>query len=601
MVCNKCGTRLLFDPDQMLVCPKCNSMGYLYSQDETRKLLKTQLKDKIDYFLDYCKDYKRAELIYILHQNRDNTSPIETFFNRFFSLTYGIGILLRSKQIHHKKKQRRIEIDTLNILFDLCNSLYLDRHHLYFTKWDAVRILNVKKNNQLHVKYTENWLPFYKRQILHGSTVRSMEFRNELEVDLVSERHYRTIILEEIIKKNSEYYKIIKGLDYLQNYLFHYPWGDYLKIGRGVSQTDSFIRLINNFPEKNVLIPRDKILIKKKIKDFIINNWISSQIKSEVFPIVIEIDNKWFLPINFFNILKEIYDIFSSKNRTKYAKYQLELGKSLENRVFHDLKSFNLDFKSPLPTEEPLIRFKDPDDKGFELFDVGAFNHRYKRFYVIECKNKIRINPSNFNPIKLNEYIRDEFNEFRDRDLPKIRKLLDNWNFHDYKIIPIFYNIVPLYGEFVNIGKFQQIDGIYVIQIFAEIGSIIIDNFKKDNASFYEIYYVPKKFRDIITGKEDLKNINYKLTQDLGSLLGQETEKYLLHTGTIKDLILEKEMSDIDIELDYPKTIISINIPPELREKFNKMNLSKNERVSVIVYRNGPYSQILILGKIWKL
>lgn len=585
----------------MLICSECNSLGLLYSKEDTKRLLKEQLIRKIKDFMKFSSDYDLEELIYIFHRNRDKLLPLETFFSRFFSLTYGLGLLLKYQKILSKNQAKNLELGDLNLLFDICRTSYLDRHHLFFARLDAVRILKLKENDLLAVKYTENWLPIYKRQILHGSTVSEPNLRNKLEMDLFAENHYRKIIMEELIEKNPEFEAIAINLDYLQNYLFHFPWGDYLKVGRSIHQIDQFINIINVLPEKNVLFPQDRIIIKRKIKDYIINHWKSTKIKSEAFPIIIEINNKWFLPKVFLNLLKDIYKIFSSKNRSTYGKYQTELGIILENRVFHDLKAYNLDFQAPLPSREKLIRFLDPENKRFELFDVGALDHKFKRFFVIECKNKIKIIPRNYDPIKLNEYIQDEFKEFRDRDLPKIRVLMNKWNFHDYEIIPMFYNFVPLYGEFEDIGKFKRTSGIYIIQNFAEIGSIIQYYFRKDGASFYEIYKVPRPFKDIITGRNKLAYVKHNSTMDLGVMLGQESQKYLLHTGVVNDLSLEGYFPEIDIKLDYPETIISADLPPELSRYVHDLKLSIKDRISAILYRNGPYSQVFILGKIWKL
>ena len=252
MVCKNCGTRLLFDPNQMLVCSECNSLGPLYTKEETKKFLEKQLRKKIKYFLEFCSEYDKVELIYLLHQKRDAQFPPETFFSRFFSLTYGIGILLKSDIIQGKEKPKRIEMGDFNILYDMCRSLYLYRHLLFFSKLDAVRVLKTIDTNQLVLKFTENWIPIYKRQILCGSFPQDFDLKIELNRDLFAETHYRKIFLEEMHKREPKFENISLYLDFLQNYLFHYPWGEYLKVGRNEANINFFLRISKFLKKKGI-------------------------------------------------------------------------------------------------------------------------------------------------------------------------------------------------------------------------------------------------------------------------------------------------------------------------------------------------------------
>jgi len=601
LVCKNCGTRLLYDPNKMLVCSECNSLGHLYTKEETKKFLKKQLRKKIKYFLEFCSEYDKVELIYLLHRKRDDHFPLEIFFSRYFSLTYGIGILLKFDIIQGKEKPKRIEMGDFNILYDMCRSLYLDKHHLFFAKLDAVRVLKTIENNQLVLKYTENWIPIYKRQILCGSFPQDFDIQIELNRDLFAETHYRKIFLEELHKKEPNFENISLYLDFLQNYLFHYPWGEYLKVGRDERNINFFLRISKILQKKGILFPKDKIMIKGKEQNYIEKKWISKPNNSSVFPTIIELNNKWFVPSTLFSILYEIYNIFSSKNRSLYARYIKALGNILEDRVFHDLHIYNLSFNSPNIPNKELKRFLNPENKSEELFDVGAIDHKFHKFYIVECKNKTRIILRNYDPIKLNDYIKQEFIEFRDINLPNIDNLKSKWKLESYKTIPMFYNFVPLYGEFENLQKFQLMDGIHIIQNFAEIGSIVQKNFRKNRASFYEIYNIPKKFLNVITGNSKLNNINYKLSQDVGYLFDDKPEKYLIHTGKIYSDYKNQAIPDLDVKLDNQYYILSIDIPPELIEKVENLNLRKEDRVSVLFYRIGPYSQIFILGNIWKL
>lgn len=157
--------------------------------------------------------------------------------------------------------------------------------------------------------------------------------------------------------------------------------------------------------------------------------------------------------------------------------YRNDLGIALEDRIFNDLQVYNLDFYSITIPKTKLLRYPNPYKEGQELLDVGVFDHKLKKFYIIECKNKVQLNLRTYSPKLLNDRIIEEFEEFRDRDLPDIEKLKDDWGISSYETIPMFYNFVPLLGEFQQFEKFQLLDGIYVISTHSEIGAILNTNF----------------------------------------------------------------------------------------------------------------------------
>jgi len=50
MGCKKCGSILIFDPEKLLICPKCEAIGIVLSKENTNNALRKELNRKIIYF-----------------------------------------------------------------------------------------------------------------------------------------------------------------------------------------------------------------------------------------------------------------------------------------------------------------------------------------------------------------------------------------------------------------------------------------------------------------------------------------------------------------------------------------------------------------------
>ncbi len=297
--------------------------------------------------------------------------------------------------------------------------------------------------------------------------------------------------------------------------------------------------------------------------------------------------------------MKKFYILYSSKGRGELRKFQSDLGEALEERLFNEIQNFKLDIIDPKSQEQNLLRFKDPKEKGVEIFDVGALNHKLKIFYVIECKNKSFLKLRDFNPQKLNDHVIKDFNEFRDRDIPRIKRLMIEWGIEHYQIKPIFFNIVPLNGEIIEKNLLAMKDGIYIAQSHEEINAIISSDFIEHTRNIFDIYSLPDKFIHLI-GDETLKEIvNINIPQDLGNLFGELKERYLIVNGTIKQI--NESPGDIDILIDNSPFIISPETPPNLMAKIKTLKIKKGDRVSAFIYRRNPNSPLIFLGNIWKL
>ncbi len=599
MGCLKCGQLRILDPDRFLLCPNCDNYCYMYSQEETIKKIQNQLKDRINYFFHYINNFNLREVVLKLNDYRNTLNPQEIFFFKYFSISFGIGQILKYWDKIIKLKQSPLNQESLEYIISMIQEIYLDYHHKYFTKFDAVRLVKMYSNNIESFKYTENWLPYLRRAILSGSTPSDGYFHSKEGISLFSARMYKDILINQLISKNPRYEDISTALVLLQNYLFHYPWNDYLNVSHDENKINEFLNVCTFLEKKDTLLKIDIINLSANIKKYIIERFISKTNNSKNFPIIIKLNKNWYIPNKFFSIVKKFYILYSSKGRGELRKFQFALGSVLEDRVFNEIQNFKLDFKAPRSQEQKLLRFKDPKDKDVEIFDVGALNHKLKIFYVIECKNKSFLKLRDFDPRKLIDYIIKEFNEFRDRDIPRIKELMIEWGIGDYQVRPIFFNIVPLQGEIVDKALFGMKDGIFIAQSHEEINTIIRRDFMDYTRSLFDIYNLPKKFIHLI-GDETLKDkININIPQDLGSLFGELKERYLIVNGTLKQI--DELTGDIDILIDDPPLIIIPETPPNLMAKIKTLKMKKGDRVSAFIYRRHPNSPLIFLGNIWKL
>jgi hypothetical protein len=586
------------------VCYNCKSLGKILSKNDTKKKINEHLKIEIKEFIQGIKNYNTRDVVYKFNKLRNKIFPRETYLFRFFLLTCGLGLILNYWSYLNNDSRQIISSESLNDLVNLSQDIYLYKHYLFFTRFDAVRYTRLEDTSFSEIKegfrFTENWLPIYKRQWLSGSRPSDPDFTLSLNQNLFSGVHYKKIFLEEVHKKDESFAGITNYLVVLQNMLFQYPWSEYLKVGRKIEQIDQFIEIAEKFSKYPFWNPIDRGIFKNNEITYIKSKWISKPEDSVDFPLIIDLENKWIVANEFLSDMKTIYNLFSSKGRRKFAKYQNTIGKELENRIFFDLHRFKLDFNCPLTGKE-LIRYTDPDNKSIELFDVGAIDRNFKFFYVIECKGKTRLNLRDYDPIRLNRYIKGEFEKFKDRDLPRIKILLKDWNIESYKIIPMFYNIVPLVGEFENFEEHQLYYGMYIIQNFTEIGTIIYMNFMKNNAKFNEIYILPKTFLRIINEEISLNGIDVRIPSDLGNYLNEMPDKYIITQGYVLKYYPKDLIPEIDIKIDDGGYILNIDIPPEVFPEVEKLQIKEGDRVSALFYRQGPYSQAYFLGKIWKL
>lgn len=599
MGCLKCGKLRILDPDRFLLCPNCDNYCYMYSQEETIKKIQNQLKDRINAFFHYINNFNLREVVLKLHDYRNTLNPQEIFFFKYFSTSFGIGQILKHWNRINKPKQSPLNQESLEYIISMIQEIYLDYHHKYFTKFDAVRLVKMYSNNTEGFKYTENWLPYLRRAILSGSTPKDGYFHSKEGISLFSAKMYKDILINQLITQNPKYEDISTALILLQNYLFHYPWKDYLNVGHDETKINDFLNVCSFLEKKEILLKIEIINLSVNIKKNLIEKFISKPQNSINFPLIIKLNKNWYIPNKLFSMVKKFYILYSSKGRRELRKFQSDLGEVLEDRLFNEIQNFKLDFKAPRGQEQKLLRYKDPKDTGVEIFDIGALNHKLKIFYVIECKNKSYLKLRDFDPRKLNDYIIEEFNKFRDRDIPRIKELMIEWGIDNYKVKPIFFNIVPLQGEIVEKDLFAMKDRINIAQSHEEINTIIRSDFMDYTKSLFDIYNLPDKFIRLI-GDETLKDkVNINIPQDLGNLIGELKERYLIVNGTLKQI--DELTGDIDILLDDPPLIIIPETPPNLMDKIKTLKMKKGDRVSAFIYRRYPNSPLIFLGNIWKI
>ncbi|MEE9378405.1 MAG: hypothetical protein V3V33_10255 [Candidatus Lokiarchaeia archaeon] len=515
----------------------------------------------------------------------------------------GLGVLYYD--YIHDGGTKTIEPSTVDIDYfeTLSKELYLNKHHLYFTNYDAVRLVEFRKEKLTGIKYTENWAPILKRMIMMGNLPEDAEpdIKSENSQDLFNEALFRRILLEELHKKNTKYSHVTETLEILQAYHFHFPWYEYLQIGRKEDEIELFLKIAKIILTNKSFNKEDFNKLNKFEKDFIIKrHWVANEYDILEIPFIIQLDNKFLIPRYFLAREYQMYDLFSSKNKKKLGDYKRDLGIILENRIFDELHNYNLDFYSPTTSKKELLRYPNPFKAGQELLDVGALDHQTKRFYVIECKNKMQINLRTYDLNVLNDSIIKEFNKFKDRDLPDVELLKKDWGINDYEIVPMYYNLVPLFGEFKKFQKFVLLDNIYIIQNRSEIGAIINTNFHSNDLSFDDVYNIPGKLDEIINGKLKI-SVNPKKDQDVGYLFGETPEKYQILTSKFEKIDENPYISEIWIKRDKVPYGLFIDIPTNLLPQVKALRLKKGDLISTLIYRRSPFSPVIILGKIWKI
>ena len=524
-------------------------------------------------------------------------------YSNFFSLTMGLGILYNKYIKDEDNGFNKPSTTEINILEDLSMELYLNKHHLYFTNFDAVRLVDYHEEKTSGIKYTENWVPIFKRMYIMGNLPVDAEpdMRSENSQDLFLEALFRKVLLDELHEKNTKYSHVTETLEILQAYHFHFPWNEYLQVGRKEGELELFLKIAKKLIANKSFNKGDFDRLNKVERDFILKrHWVGNEYDIPEIPLIIQLDNKFLIPRYFLARAYQMYDLFSSKNKKKLGDYKKDLGIFLENRIFDELHNYNLDFYSLTKSKKELLRYPNPFKKGQELIDVGALDHQTKRFYVIECKNKMQINLRTYDPNLLNDLIIEEFEEFKDRDLPDVELLKKEWGINDYEIVPMYYNLVPLFGEFKKFQKFILLDDIYIIQNRSEIGAIINFNFHSNDLSFDDVYNIPNKLNELIKGTLKI-SVNPKKDQDIGYLLGEPPEKYQILISKLEKLDENPYISEIWIKRDKQPYGLFIDIPTILFPQVKALNLKKGDLISTLIYRRGPFSPVIILGKIWKL
>lgn len=211
MVCSKCGQLRIYDPEKFLVCPVCENYCYVFTRDETLNKLKIQLKERVNMFFNYVSKFDLSETVLNLHQYRNNVFPQETFFSRYFSTTFAIGFILKFWDRISKTSRYVFDNRALEDMISMARSMYVDYHHMYFTNFDAVRLIKIHLSNIEGFKYTGYWLPYLKRAVLSGSIPRDGYFHSEKSFNLASARLYKDILQHELIIKNPKYEELSIG------------------------------------------------------------------------------------------------------------------------------------------------------------------------------------------------------------------------------------------------------------------------------------------------------------------------------------------------------------------------------------------------------
>ena len=114
------------------------------------------------------------------------------------------------------------------------------------------------------------------------------------------------------------------------------------------------------------------------------------------------------------------------------------------------------------------------------------------------------------------------------------------------------------------------------------------------------MYNIPQNLQEIIE-KKFLTKLDYRYEQDVGYLLGERREKYLLLKGKVVEVDDNDYIPELWLKLHDQPNILCLDIPPEIWEEVKKLELKKDDMVSVLIYRLRPYFSVMILGDIRKL
>ncbi|KKL25982.1 hypothetical protein LCGC14_2399840, partial [marine sediment metagenome] len=139
--------------------------------------------DRINFFFHYINNFNLREVVLKLHDYRNTLNPQEIFFLKYFSTSFGIGQILKYWDRITKPAQTPLNQESLEYIISMIQEIYLDYHHKYFTKFDAVRLIKIYSNNTEGFKYTENYKIKWKKKTTGLSNISIIDWVKVLGIE----------------------------------------------------------------------------------------------------------------------------------------------------------------------------------------------------------------------------------------------------------------------------------------------------------------------------------------------------------------------------------------------------------------------------------
>lgn len=613
MVCNKCGQERFLEVPSSYWCPQCDPRinRIVLSKEDSIKKIDDFINEYKNQFLQICFSYSQPALFEyfsemwrkIKHTILDKSVKVffkySLGFSLLFSMKYPSNKTITSKIITTESKQ------AIDILLSQIHNYFNFKFHAQKNRLRMVYYDNDEKyNSGYQIKFLEKWEPIKNRMFIQGFLPSDPKTIHD--PNMIARRSMFIIpqLLERISETIPNAQEIYDATRFVQFFNFSYASGKYPRRPKKVKRLGKFEEFIKKLVEleKGYYKVEDWNELCKPFKsdsnfrNIMHMNYLSANSNDmNLFPLFVEYGNKVLIPIN---LLKKWLRMFNLAFIDKKAgNFRRQYGIELENIMFDMLHSLDLKFNDI--SGNPFIRYKNPAIKENELFDVGCYNERLKKFWIIELKGSLKLNISEDN--QFDDLVLKDIDEFKIQDIPAINNNLPILGLNGYTIEPMFMNLAPFLHQNIDVYSDGISDSITLTNHPAEILTKIMLELGKSKMyeSIYKTYNIPDNFFSIARNIKVGKLMSQKLISfDIANVLDFISQQsYGIESGLILNIDLDSDPPEFTIILNNGFNFLSIDIHPSLRFAFNE--IEKNSEVSVMFYRYKQYSGILILGAIY--
>ncbi len=608
MPCAKCGATLILNPAMDSFCPSCNPPENcrVFSRTETKKwfhLFLHQYKEKIRAQLDQV---NTEQLLIELNSQRDAiaiTDPLG-----FLTITRGMSLVLDN--FCKAGSASKISL-TLNLIKNICNDFRTYYQHevlVYHASLDRWRIAHYDDDSLYKTgdvpKFTEYWFPIFARMFILGILPSDRKPKSDIHLALWGSYELRKTIIERLEDSMGIGNEMNRYIQWTQNLRLQHPERLYPLRPEGKAQLPQEFHssLAHLLGENTTILPIEwqtfQQQISKATMEIILLNTATAGSNRKV-PLFVEdpVSGNILIPTQFIRYLIRANEAL---HNPKGREFNRRYGLMYEEYTLDAIKSFNVQCHDQ--ENRPFLHYKNckihPSD---ELFDVGFYSPQLKKFYICELKSILRIQVTEV--LDYEAEMEQNFQKFRDRDVPRMNAKLDVLGLSGYTLQPIFMTLGPSFDNRHHLMEYVTRDGIIVTHSIAGICASLVMDLQGAKISFDDTFSVPQVFWDVIQSSNlraamvdpritdcDIHNLDNRIAVDAAHIrLGK---------------VMDAEMSEIDVQIlkePFRGVILCIDIPPIIREKVKNLDLQKQEVVKIAFYRGFPHSMVCVLGDIVKI